>query len=238
MTPKARRDWPARVAIRWDDTHRLILATYADTDEPFLADLTDAEGGAELAALVDLTAATNARLMAQAGRLPGGPGPYELVFETPYSKIVNAAFTYPGPAGARFHDPHRGAWYAARAVTTSLAEVVFHRQVQLAETDWWHDTVDYQDYLADIHADGFADLTDGDTRTRKSLAPNSYAAGQALAATLLADGSSGVIYPSVRDRTGTCVAVFKPAMVGHVRAGDRYTLTWTGTRTPTVALAA
>ncbi len=225
-------DWPGLLDASWDDTHRFITAAYADTDEPFLVALVGEHD--DLADLVELTAATNTRLAAQAGKLPGGIGPHELVFEVPYSKIVNAAYAYPGPAGARLHDRHRGAWYAALAVSTSLAEVTFHRTVILAEIDRWHDTVDYQDYLADIHGDGFADLRDGDPRASACLDPSSYVAGQALASTLLRDGASGVTYPSVRDAAGVCVAVFKPAMVAHVRLGRRYRLAWAGGPRPSV----
>lgn len=227
------RGWPPEIAITWDATHRLVLATYADTSEPFLADL--AEGSEELADLVELAAATNARLAAQSDRLVTGIGSDELLFETAHSKIVNAAFAYPGPFGARFSGPDRGAWYAARAATTAVREVAHHRSVHLAETDWWHETVDYQDYLSDIHAEGFADLrVANDERAADCLRPDSYRPGQALAERLLAKGAAGVVYPAVRHRGGTNVAVFRPAIVANVRAGARYRLTWKGTPRPVV----
>ena len=78
----------------------MILASYADVREPALSLLVDDE--ADLEAIVRLSAATNRRLMTQAGwALPGGLTADELVYDAPYSKIVNAAFAYPG-AGARF----------------------------------------------------------------------------------------------------------------------------------------
>ncbi len=224
--------WPPLTGIRWDDTHRLILATYGASVAPFVADLAD--GDADTVALLELGAATNARLAAQAGTRPGGIGPHELLFDLPYSHIVNAAFTYPGPAGARFHGRRRGAWYAAVDVETSLAEVAYHRAAHLAECDWWDDVVDYRDYLADVHGTGFADLRGRDQRSRACLDPDSYLAGQELAERLLAEGGAGVVYPSVRHRGGRCVAVFRPALVGHVRAADTYELAWSGPGEPTI----
>lgn len=229
-------DWPELVEVRWDDTHRLIPDAYADTDEPYLAALVGEveDRDADLAALTDLTGATNKRLEAQAGRDLGGIGPHELLFETPYSKVVNGAFTYRPVGGYRFSDRHRGAWYAARELETSLAEVAFHRGLMLSEIAREHDEVIYVDYLADVHGAGFADLTGTDPRTLACLEPDSYANGQDLAGRLLAGGASGVTYTSVRRPAGLCLAVFKPAMVAHVRPGGRYRLTWSSGTGPDI----
>ena len=65
---------------------------------------------------------------------------------------------------------------------------------------------------------------------RACLESGSYVASQALAESLLAAGSLGVVYPSVRHRGGTCLACFRPPLVGHVRRGDTYRFTWTAGR--------
>ena len=64
--------------------------------------------------------------------------------------------------------------------------------------------------------------------------PASYIASQDLAAILLEAGSMGVIFPSVRHASGTNLACFRPALVGNVRKGGAYRLTWQGTPTPRV----
>jgi RES domain-containing protein len=56
--------------------------------------------------------------------------------------------------------------------------------------------------------------------------PGSYAASQHLAHELLQQGSAGVIYPSVRHAGGTCIACFRPALVGNVRKGAKVTFTF------------
>ena len=224
--------WPHSIAIEWRRTHRLIVASYVDEETPHLQSLS--RGVADLANLTELAAATNSRLAAQAGGSASGIGPDELVFEVPYSKIINAAFTYANPNGARFSGRTRGAWYAARSVRTSLAEVIFHRTVLLAETDWWDDIVDFQDLLSDIASEDFADLLDDDERSAQCLAPDSYVAGQMLAERLVGDGWSGVVYPSVRHAAGKCVACFRPALVSNVRLGERYRLVWSGSPRPRI----
>jgi hypothetical protein len=226
------RPWPPIAEVRWDDSHRLLPAVFADTDAPALAGLADAPDDVDL--LLDLAGATNARLMAQADVLPGGIGSEELVFGVPHWRIINAAFCHPHPLGSRFNGPDRGAWYAGEHVETSIAEVVHHRSVDLAEIGRWELEVEYQDYLADVHAPLHDLRRPRDRRARACLDPDSYVASQSLATTLLATGSLGVVYPAVRDAGREALACFRPALVGNVRPGARYRMTWAGGPEPSV----
>lgn len=227
------QDWPPVTAIRWDDTHRLVPTWYAQTAEPLLAGLLGDDADAEdVAAIADLSAATNARLRAQQQAGPG-IGPDELVFAVPHWRIINAAFTYAHPTGSRFNGPDRGAWYAAAAVDTALAEVTFHKTSELAETDWWELDADYQEYLADLRAP-LHDLRSADERATACLDPDSYLTSQTLAASLLTAGSVGLAYPSVRDGGKDAAVCFRPAAVSNVRTGGMWRLRYTGSPVPQV----
>ena len=57
---------------------------------------------------------------------------------------------------------------------------------------------------------------------------------EARPAELLEAGSMGVIYPSVRRPEGTNLACFRPALVGNVRKGHAYRLTWAGSPLPAI----
>jgi hypothetical protein len=85
-----------------------------------------------LSDLSELDAATNERKIAENGG-NSAIGPGELLLGVPEAHIVNAAFTHPGPFGGRFHDAHRGAWYAGFEIETSIAEVAFHKRRFLAD---------------------------------------------------------------------------------------------------------
>jgi hypothetical protein len=185
-----------------------------------------------LADLFELDNATNARLAAEFGR-PGGIGVDELVFGIPNFRIINAAFCYPQPLGSRFNSGQRGAWYCAFDADTALAEVIFHKTVEYAEINRFDDSVDYQAFLADFNA-GFHDLR-GNAAYADCLDARSYIASQALAAQLLEQGALGIVYPSVRHNSGTNLACFRPALVGHVRKGDSYRLRWAGSSAPEVS---
>lgn len=220
---------PRVAEIRAQDTHRLVPSRFSD--ESVLARLTDEV--ADLQALFELDAATNARLVAEHGGLTG-IGPDELLAGVPYAHIVNAAFCHPHPHGSRFSGPSRGAWYAALEVETAQAEVAFHKQIQFDEIGWTsREVVTYDDYLADVSAN-LHDLR-GTARWASCLAPDSYVRSQALATRLLDAGSLGVVYPSVRHARGTCLACFRPAIVTHVRPGQTWTFTWEGGRLQHVA---
>jgi RES domain-containing protein len=220
---------PRLTPLRGFDTCRLIPSRFADLDDSVLAPLADDD--AVLRDLFDLDNATNDRLRGAAGLLPG-IGVDELVFGVPNFRIINAAYTYARPEGSRFNDGERGAWYCAFDVATALAEVAFHKTVEYQEIGVFRDSVSYQVLLADFSAT-FHDLR-GAAAWDDCLDPASYIASQALAAELLEAGSLGVIYPSVRHPEGTNLACFRPALVGNVRKGRAYRLTWAGSPLPAV----
>lgn len=212
---------PPLTALRQNNTHRLIPSRYLPGGDSVLTRIADDD--AHLRAIFELDAATNERLLAERGI---GPGirPDELLAGIPNASVVNAAFAHPHPLGARFNGAGRGAWYAAFELETAQTEVGFHKTVALAEIGMPDESVTYDDYLADFRGE-FHDIRRA-RGFRACLAPGSYEASQALAADLLAHGSLGIVYPSVRRDGGTCLACFRPALVSHVRRGARWRFTW------------
>jgi hypothetical protein len=219
--------------VRQYDTHRLIPSQYSLPQGASVLTLL-ADDDAMLADLFDLDNASNDRLLAE-NELLSGIGLSELVFGVPYFRIVNAAYCHPHPLGSRFNGPDRGAWYAGFTFETARAEVVFHKTVHLLEVGVLHDSVTYDDYLADFSA-GFHDLRQA-PEFAECLSPDSYVASQTLAERLLDAGSLGVVYPSARDPDGTSLACFRPALVGNVRKDATWRFTWDGSETPVIALA-
>jgi hypothetical protein len=215
--------------IRQADTHRLVPSRHLHRGDSALTRIADDD--THLGAIFELDDATNDRLAGERGWLPG-IGPDELLAGVPYASIVNAAFAHAHPLGSRFNGPDRGAWYAGFELETAHAEVAFHKSIELAEIGWPDESVTYDDYLADFNAD-FHDLG-GAREFRAALDPDSYVASQRLAASLLREGSLGVVYPSVRRTGGTCVACFRPALVASVRKGRTWRLTWSAGAGPVI----
>lgn len=221
---------PPVTLLRQADTHRLIPSQYSLPGGASVLTLI-AEDDAHLADLFDLDNATNDRLLAENELLPG-IGLSELVFGVPNFRIVNAAFCHAHPLGSRFNGPDRGAWYAGFALETAQAEIVFHKTVHLQEVGVLEDDVTYDDYLADFAA-AFHDLRDAPAFA-DCLSPDSYVESQGLAERLLEAGALGLVYPSVRQAGGTCLACFRPALVGNVRKHGTWRFRWSGTPEPAI----
>jgi hypothetical protein len=216
---------PKTTPISQDNTHRLIPNKFYEEGESVLSRL--GLPPAQMDHLFQLDDATNARLAGEANLLPGITV-HELVFGVPHYHIINAAFTHARPEGSRFSGPDRGVWYAGFSLKTAQTEVALHYGEGLREVNWQEEeTVAYREYLADFRAD-FHDLRNGDEAGayKKYLQPDSYRASQQLGRRLLDQGSSGIVYPSVRHAGGTCIACFRPALVSNVREGSRVTFTF------------
>ncbi len=120
------------------------LVATARLRDPVLLALVDP---ALLDDLAEIEGATSARRRAEAATATAGGG--ALPAGRPHANFVNAAFAYFRPRELnRFNGPGRGAWYAALAAATALAEVTFHLARELQRTGSWHATVDYAEMWA------------------------------------------------------------------------------------------
>ena len=219
---------PKTSYVRQDDIYRLVPSRYSD--ESVLTRLADNDE--QLQELFELDGATNDRLLGEANLLPG-ISVHELLFSVAYAHIVNAAFTHAYPLGSRFNGPERGGWYAAFELHTAQAEVAFHKAQELEEIKWTEpETFTFEDYLADFRAD-FHDIR-GDSAYADCLSPTSYTHSQRLAGELLGSGSAGIVYPSVRHSSGTCIVCFRPALVTNVRKGGCSTVAFQKAGSPPV----
>lgn len=215
-------------------TVRLISTAYIE--EPALAPLADNE--AERAILEELEGLTSARRTASLPR-PQGLEPDELASPAQgYGwTYINAAFCYTRPSGNRFNGPERGAWYATygkAAAETAQAEVAYHLTRELDATGVYENVTAYRELLAGFTT-VFHDITQRSQEAYLDRDPDvAYPAGQALAKRLLAAGSNGFLYRSLRKRGGLCLAAFRPHLVQNVRQGNQWTFSWIGSRSPKI----
>lgn len=194
-----------------------------------------ADDASEEALLAELEGFTSSRQAAGRGLLPGLP-PGDLIGRVPHAAFVNAAFAYARPRGLnRFNGPDRGAWYAALAVETALAEISFHMGGHLRDAGRYEATIDYAEMFA-AFAGAFVDLR-GLPDAPACLHPDpaiGYAAGNALAAAAMAAGHNGILYPSVRHAGGTCLVALWPHAVQSPAQGAIWRLCWSGRPDPRI----
>jgi hypothetical protein len=207
--------------IRWKNTCRLIPSRY-----PSAGILDRVASPADLPYMFELESWSNDRISEELSLLHKLP---ESEWVTgPQATVIMAAFCHPRQGGGRFNSEDRGAWYAARRLSTAHAEIVYHRTQELAEVGVFETHVEMRLYLADFNAD-FHDLR------QTSQDPNSYTKSQKLAAELLEAGSNGILWGSVRDPdNGECVACFRPKLIRNVRPDAHFEYRWHGGPTPTI----
>ena len=112
-------------------------------------------------------------------------------------------------------------------IATALAEVRYHRERFLTASHEPPQTLELMLYEAAITGD-FHDIRA--SANRGWYGAVSYARSQPLGARLHRAGSSGIVYRSVRDPAGECVAVFRPPLVKRCRPVKPFFAHWDGTR--------
>jgi RES domain-containing protein len=223
---------PSTVDVAQRDTVRLIST--GRLKDPVLLPLAANHGALE--DLAALESVTNGRLIAQETGLPE-LDPRELVFGRAGYTFINAAFTHTRPGGNRFNDDNRGAWYCAYEVQTAIGKVTYHLTRELEAIGRFENVTDYAELVADFFG-AFHDLRTseiGDDPVLHADPAIAYPAGQGLAKRLRADAASnGIVYPSIRHATGTCLVAFRPDLVQNLRHGGIWRLEWQGGPSPTV----
>lgn len=211
---------PAR-RIRWKATYRLVPTRFPPIDLfERIAPPEDWE------ALIELEGMTNPRLRQDAGSISKVPKARRVA--GPGASIVMAPFTHCSPARpTRFSDGTFGVYYAGHTFRTALKEVAFHMGRFYASTQDLPLEADYRCYkgsidktLHDIRKGRWGELLNADI--------SSYAEPQAFARKLRQGGSNGIVYPSVRDVGGECLAAFWPDVVDIPIQERHIALKWDG----------
>lgn len=211
-----------RRRIRWRPCYRIIPSRFPPID--LFERVAEPD---DLDAVIALESMTNERLRDEVGEIQLVP-PEERV-TGPGSGYVMAAFTHTPPGGGRFSESSHGAYYAARTLETAIAETSYHRTRFMEATHEPPMHLDMRVLEAELDA-RLHDLRGMRLRRPEIYATDDYGASQALARTLRAEGSDGVVYDSVRDERGRCVAVFRPRRVKNCREMRHLTYVWDGMR--------
>ncbi|NKL12268.1 RES domain-containing protein [Rhizobium leguminosarum bv. viciae] len=180
---------------------------------------------ADLQAVMELVGWTNDRLVAdRIQRLPED----QWVYGIPNASIVMAAFLHVAPGGMRFNGPELGAWYAADDLRTAAAEVGHHLRREAAARGVATMARTYRSYSAALIGDYL------DIRGEQTLRPDvydgtSYASSQVLGEEVRSSGGAGILYDSVRLRSGVAVVAHRPRNIQGVVQADHFEITVSAT---------
>jgi hypothetical protein len=179
---------------------------------------------AQLEAAWYLESLTNDRLREQAGDINLVPAEDRISGRG--SSIVMAAFTHIGRP-SRFSDGSFGVYYAAKSLKTAVYETVYHRQRFLLATSEAPGELDMRAFVAkvrkpmrDIRAPRFKHLHH----------PDDYTPSQHYGQQRREQQDWGLVYNSVRDEGGICIAVFRPPAISIPTQGAALAYVWDGKR--------
>ena len=207
---------------RWAPSYRAVASKY-----PTVSVYDRIADAANLATLLEIEALTNPRVREEAGAYRkvrpedavAGPG------ATP----IMASFVYSGPS--RLCDGTYGVYYAAREEATAIAESRYHTEAFLRATHQPSIDVDKRLYVATIDG-AFDDIRGRSMRSKLyAAAPDDYDYAQRYAHRLYARNRvDGIVYNSVRNPGGQCIAAFRPRIVSRAHIRKYIQFRWDGRR--------
>ena len=210
---------PAIVTPNWHQHYRVIPSEYPPIN--FFERLVEPELMDELFFIESLT---NDRLRDEAGNIAlvatedriAGPG----------SSPVMAAFTHTSlDCPSRFSDGSYGVYYAAKTLETAVEESKHHRARFLAYTHEDAGEIAMRAYIGkviqplhDIRGEHYQPLHK----------PDDWTASQAFGRQMKTINSWGIVYRSVRDPGGECIAALRPPAISKPKQGPHLSYVWDG----------
>ncbi len=199
-----------------DPTFRLVPSRF-----PPVTTFETVAAADDLAAVMELEGWTNDRLVQERlARLPRE----EWVYGTPNASIVMASFLHAAPTGLRFSAAELGAWYAAQALNTAIAEVAHHLRREAVRSGLGEMRSQYRTYSATLDG-AYEDIRGQRTHRPELYAPADYSAAQLYGEALRAAGGDGIVYDSVRHVGGVNAVAYRPRKIRSVTQRDHYELT-------------
>ena len=196
--------------------HRLIASQF-----PPIGLFDTVATAADLAAVMELVGWTNDRLVAdRIARLAES----EWVYGVPNASIVMASFLHVAPGGMRFNGPELGAWYAADDIRTAAAEVGHHLRRETVARGLPTMTRTYRAYAATLLG-SYLDIRGQQSTRAEVYASERYDASQKLGEEVRASGGAGLLYDSLRRRTGSNVVAHRPRNITDILQTDHFEIT-------------
>lgn len=204
---------------KWEKLHRLVSSHF-----PPINLFENVASVDELDIVYEIESLTNDRLREEAGDLALVPKQERVC--GPGSSTVMAAFTH-------IHFPSRftdgteyGVYYGSKTLDTAFAETIYHREKFLSATNEPDTDITMRCYINKVA------LKVHDIRSNDfvHLHTNDYSQPQQFAKKMRTNGSNGLLYRSIRDEGGECVAAFRPKTVTIPTPGEHYKYIWSGAK--------
>ena len=117
-----------------------------------------------------------------------------------------------------------GVYYGANNLETAFAETIHHREKFYSATHENDTNITMREYVNKV----VRKLHDITAVQFSHLHTENYTEPQAFAKILRKSGSNGLMYNSVRNKGGKCIAIFKPKAVSIPIQGSHFSYKWCG----------
>jgi hypothetical protein len=135
-----------------------------------------------------------------------------------------AAFLHVAPGGMRFNGPDLGAWYAAGDIQTTAAEVGHHLRRETVARSVATMSRTYRAYAATLSGD-YLDIRGQQVMRPQVYASDRYDASQKLGEEVRASGGAGLLFDSLRRRSGVNVVAYRPRNITDIVQTDHFEIT-------------
>lgn len=209
--------------VRWDRTYRLIRSIYPPID--LFEDIADP---ADWDLIASAEAKTNPRVRDALGAIRLVPVEHRVA--GPGASWVMAPFCHVSrDRPSRFSDGSYGVYYAGDRFEVALHETIYHYERFMHATEEEPAQADFRELVGSIDRE-MHDIRNDD-RFANTLDANDYMASQQLARRLRDHHSSnGIVYPSVRYRSGEAIAAFWPDVISIPMQARHLCYRWNGVR--------
>lgn len=208
------------VSLNWNPAYRVIPSRF-----PAIGLFERVASPGDFDALYALEAMTNDRIREEIGDISLVPTE-ERVFGNG-STCIMAAFTHLNPRGSRFSDGTYGVFYCARNRGTAIAETRYHAALFMKATD--EPPMRLQMRLYTLEAAGeVVDLREASLVDPRIIDPDDYGYAQGIGRKLRSAGTPGILYPSVRESEGECLAALRTGMLKNCLHAAYLEYNWNG----------
>jgi RES domain-containing protein len=213
-------DIPVR-GLHWKRSWRVINTRYPEIS--LFSRISSAEDEPTLLQLEQLTNNRTRQMKGEINRLRTGD-----FFPKRCSPDLMAPFVYRIPG--RFSDHRFGAYYTANSIRTAAFEKAHHYMKLLSDAGFGPLSAQMRVIRSQVEA-AVHDIRGLQHKIRHLYHPIDYTDSQAWAHGLWLSNSQGIVYSSVRDPEGQCVAIFSPQTIRNCHKDRILQFEWDGQHT-------
>ena len=208
------------ITLAWNPAYRVIPTRF-----PSIGLFERVASAKDFDALYALEALTNDRIREEVGDIALVPAEERLYGNG--STPIMAAFTHLNLDGSRFSNGTYGVFYCACDRNTAIADTRYHSALFMGATNEQPMRLQMRLYSVKVNGE-VVDLRLAAINEPAIVDPNDYSHSQTIGRRLKEQGAQGILYPSVRQLGGECVAALRTGILRECLHASYLEYNWNG----------